>query len=264
MSSLPGHRALVVGAGSGIGRAVAERFVAEGAQVAALELDPAKCESLGESLAPELVTCGDATSWDDTDRAIESCVDRLGGLDVLVNCVGLFDYYLGLGELDRERLDAGFAEAFAVNVRSHLVSVHAALPHLRVSRGSAILTLSTSSFAPGRGGILYVATKFALRGVVESLAHELAPDVRVNGVAPGGTLDTDLRGLHALGLHDRSLGAAPGRADDLRSRTPLGVALTPDDHAASYVFLASEAARGMTGRFLHPDGGASLPPRTAR
>jgi NAD(P)-dependent dehydrogenase (short-subunit alcohol dehydrogenase family) len=259
VGALSGRRALVIGAGSGIGRAVAERFVAEGARVGALELDPSKCEQLGEVLDPSLVTCGDATSWDDTDRAVEAGVTGLGGLDVLVNCVGLFDYYLGLGALERDQLDAGFAEAFDVNVRSHLVSVHAALPHLRESGGSVILTMSTSSFAPGRGGVLYVATKFALRGIVESLAHELAPTVRVNGVAPGGTLDTDLRGLRSLDLHDRSLGSTPGREDDLKARTPLGVALTSEDHASSYVFFASEAARGMTGRFLHPDGGASLP-----
>ncbi len=74
-----------------------------------------------------------------------------------------------------------------------------------------ILTGSTSSFTPGRGGILYVVSKFAVRGCVLSLAHELAPEIRVNGVAPGGTHSTDLRGLHSLGLYDRSLGQEPAR-----------------------------------------------------
>jgi NAD(P)-dependent dehydrogenase (short-subunit alcohol dehydrogenase family) len=169
--------------------------------------------------------------------------------------VGLFDYYRGLGELSAEQLDAGFDEAFAVNVKSMLVSVHAALPALRTARGCVILTASTSSFRPGRGGILYVASKFAVRGAVLALAHELAPDVRVNAVAPGGTLGTDLRGLAALEQSGRSLGATPNREEDVRARSPLGVALTAADHAASYLFLASDAARGMTGRFLHPDGG---------
>ena len=77
----------------------------------------------------------------------------------------------------------------------------------------------------------------------------------MNGVAPGGTLGTDLRGLSSLGLADRSLGATPNRDADLRARTPLEVALSAADIAASYVFLASDEARGMTGRFLHPDGG---------
>jgi NAD(P)-dependent dehydrogenase (short-subunit alcohol dehydrogenase family) len=182
-------------------------------------------------------------------------VSAFGGLDVLVSCVGRFDFYRGLGTLSRDELDAGFDEAFAVNVKSLLVSVHAALPALRASRGAIVLTASTSSFAPGRGGVLYVASKFAVRGLVVGLAHELAPEVRVNGVAPGGTLRTDLRGMASLGLEHERLDDRPHREDDLRARTPLQVALTADDQAASYVFLASDAARGMTGTFLHPDGG---------
>jgi NAD(P)-dependent dehydrogenase (short-subunit alcohol dehydrogenase family) len=129
---------------------------------------------------------------------------------------------------------------------------------LRAAKGSVVLTASNSSFHPGRGGVLYVASKFAVRGVVVALAHELAPDVRVNAVAPGGTLGTDLRGLEAFGEGAAALAERPGREDELRSRTPLAVALTPADHAAAYVFLASEAARGMTGTFLHSDGGIGV------
>jgi NAD(P)-dependent dehydrogenase (short-subunit alcohol dehydrogenase family) len=110
----------------------------------------------------------------------------------------------------------------------------------------------------GRGGVLYVASKFAVRGVVTALAHELAPDIRVNGVAPGGTVATDLRGLAALGQNERSLGATPEREADVRRRSPLGTALTPADVAASYVYLASDESRGTTGHFLHPDGGANV------
>jgi NAD(P)-dependent dehydrogenase (short-subunit alcohol dehydrogenase family) len=260
MTALAGKRALVVGGGSGIGQAVVEAFGAEGASIAVLELDPAKCADLERDRPGLVVTSGDATSWSDTRDAVDAAVDAFGGLDVLVNCVGLFDFYRGLGELSADELDAAFDEAFHVNVKSHLVSVHVARPHLVAARGSVVLTVSTSGFYPGRGGILYVASKFALRGAVVALAHELAPEVRVNGVAPGGTLGTDLRGLSGLGLDDRRLDNTPDRAADLRRRTPLDVALTAADHAASYVFLASDAARGMTGRFLHPDGGVGIRP----
>jgi len=258
---LEGRRCLVVGGGSGIGRAVVERFLAEGASVGVLELDSTKCESLTRVGGIGPVVRGDASEWDANDSAVEAVIDAFGRLDTLVQCVGVFDYYRGLGELTRQQLDAGFDEIFATNVRSHLVGVHASAAALRESKGSVILTLSTSSYASGRGGVLYVASKFALRGVVESLADEMAPDVRVNGVAPGGTLDTDLRGLRSLGESDRSMADASGREEDLRARTRLEVALTPADHAASYAFLASEGARGMTGRVLHPDGGANLPRR---
>jgi NAD(P)-dependent dehydrogenase (short-subunit alcohol dehydrogenase family) len=172
--------------------------------------------------------------------------------------VGIFDFYRGLADIADDQLDAAFDEVFAVNVKSQLVCVRAALPELRRARGSVVLTVSTSGFYPGRGGVLYVASKFAVRGCVIALAHELAPEVRVNGVAPGGTLDTELTGPRSLGLADHVLDAAPGREEDLRRRTPLQVALTGKDHAGSYVFLASDRSRGITGTVVHSDGGVSV------
>ena len=258
MGWLDGKRALVVGAGSGIGRAVLEAFRAEGAQVAALELNEAKAERLAAELPGCVVSRGDATALADTSAAARAVTDAFGGLDVLVNCVGIFDFYRGLADIADDQLDAAFDEIFAVNVKSQLVSVRAALPELRRAGGSVVLTVSTSGFYPGRGGVLYVASKFAVRGCVIALAHELAPDVRVNGVAPGGTLGTELTGPRSLGLADSVLGAAPGREQDLRRRTPLQVALTGQDHAGSYVFLASDRARGITGTVVHSDGGVGV------
>jgi NAD(P)-dependent dehydrogenase (short-subunit alcohol dehydrogenase family) len=258
MTLLRGSRALVIGAGSGIGRAVVDAYLREGAQTAALDIDQGKCDALASHQPECEVIQGDATSLAGTRAAVEQVVRLFGGLDVLVNCVGLFDYYTGIREIPDEAFDDAFGEAFTVNVKSQLTAVKAAVPALAEARGSIILTSSTSAFYPGRGGVLYVASKFAVRGAVISLAHELAPHVRVNSVAPGGTLGTDLRGLRSLGMQGRSLGQAADRAADLAARTPLQVALAPDDQAGCYVFLASAAARGMTGVFLHPDGGAGI------
>jgi NAD(P)-dependent dehydrogenase (short-subunit alcohol dehydrogenase family) len=258
MGWLDGKRALVVGAGSGIGRAVVTEFRREGARVGALELDADKALRLAGEMPGCLVTRGDATTLADSRAATRAVTDAFGGLDVLVNCVGIFDFYRGLADIDDDSLDSAFDEIFAVNVKSQLVSVRAALPELRRSRGSVVLTVSTSGFYPGRGGVLYVASKFAVRGCVIALAHEFAPDVRVNGVAPGGTLGTELTGPQSLGLADRVLGSAPGREQDLRDRTPLRVALTGEDHAASYTFLASDRARGITGTIVHSDGGIGV------
>lgn len=251
------QRALVVGAGSGIGRAVVEAFRAEGAKVAVLERDKHKCEALSEELPNVPVVTGDATTRGANDEAVARTLEAFGGLDVLVNCVGVFDFYQGIQDLPADSLDTAFDEMFAVNVKSHIHSVKAALPALKCSRGNVVLTESTSAYYPGRGGVLYVSSKFAVRGLVTTLAHELAPDVRVNGVAPGGTLNTDLRGLNSLGLNDRRLDDTPDRADDLASRTPLQVALSGRDHAWSYVFLASRRSRGITGGVVHPDGGVA-------
>lgn len=209
---LDGRRALVVGAGSGIGRAVVDAFVAEGAVVAVLEKDPDKAAAVAAAVAGAPVVVGDATTVAANEEAVDAAVKAFGGIDILVNCVGTFDFYRTLADLPTNRLDDAFAEMFSVNVKSHLHSVKAALPALRASRGSVVLTESTSAYYPGRGGALYVSSKFAVRGLVLALANELAPDVRVNGVAPGGTLQTDLRGLESLGMGDRRLADAPDRA----------------------------------------------------
>jgi len=258
MGWLDGKRALVAGAGSGIGRAVLSAFVSEGARVGALERDEAKATRLAAELPGCVVTRGDATVMADARAAAGAVTSSFGGLDVLVNCVGIFDFYRGLADIADDRLDAAFDEMFAINVKSQLVTVRAALPGLRRAGGSVVLTVSTSGFYPGRGGVLYVASKFAVRGCVIALAHELAPEVRVNGVAPGGTLGTGLTGPASLGLDGQVLGAAAGREEDLRGRTPLHVALSGEDHAGSYVFLASDRARGITGTVVHSDGGAGV------
>jgi NAD(P)-dependent dehydrogenase (short-subunit alcohol dehydrogenase family) len=262
---LDGKRALVVGAGSGIGRAVVDAFRAEDAKVAVLERDSDKCEQLRQQLPAVPVVEGDATTRAANDRAVTTAVEAFGGLDTLVNCVGVFDFYRGVTDIDADDLETAFDEMFRTNVLSHLQSVKAAVPALQAETGSSIvLAESASSFYPGRGGVLYVSSKFAVRGLVAALAHELAPRIRVNGVAPGGTLNTDLRGLASLGLDAIRLDDSPNRARDVAARTPLNVALTGEDHAWSFVFLASDRSRGITGETTHPDGGFALGGRRDR
>lgn len=255
---LEGMSVLATGGGSGIGRAVVEAFVADGASVCVLERDEAKCDELDRLGASVMAVRGDATSAEDNLRAVTAAVDRFEHLDVLATFVGVFDNYTHLVDLPEDRFDDAFREAYDVNVKSVMLAARAAAPHLRRSRGSIIVTGSSSSFYAGRGGALYVSSKFALRGLVMQLAHELAPEVRVNGVAPGGTLATDLRGLESLGLSGQRLADREGREDGLKARTPLKVALDPKDHAAAYVFLASGRAPGMTGEMLRSDGGLGV------
>ena len=258
---LDGKRALIVGAGSGIGRAVMDAFREEGAQLVALERDPEKCFALRDELTDVPVIEGDATTRAANVEAVNAAVDTYGGLDTLVNCVGVFDFYQGLTDIPDDSLEAAFDEIFRVNVLSHLQSVKAAVSALERGHGASIvLAESASSFYPGRGGVLYVSSKFAVRGLVTTLAYELAPRIRVNGVAPGGTVKTDLRGLSALGQAEIRLSDDPDRATKLKARTPLNVALTAEDHAWSFVYLASDRARGITGDTLHPDGGYGLGP----
>lgn len=255
---LEGKAALVTGGGSGIGRAVVDAFLEEGASVCVLEKSEEKCaalERMGELVA---VVHGDAALAADNQRAVATAVQRYDRLDILCTFVGIFDHYRALMDIPPERLDEAFAEMFDVNVKSVMLAAQAAVPHLRLTKGTIVVTGSSSSFYPARGGSLYVASKFALRGLVVQLAHELAPNVRVNAVAPGGTLDTDLRGLRSLGQLDQRLRDRPGREEALRSRTPLAVALRPQDHAAAYVYLASDRCPGVSGEIVRSDGGLGI------
>src|SRR6202012_589985 len=160
-------RALVVGGGSGTGRAVVDAFRDEGAKVAVLERDADKCDTLRHKLKKVPVVEGDATTRAANDLAVATAVEAFDGLDTLVNCVGIFDFYRGIGDIDADDVPSAFDEMFRTNVLSHLQSVKAAIPALRAATGSSIvLTASASAFYPGRGGVLYVSSKFAMRGLV--------------------------------------------------------------------------------------------------
>jgi NAD(P)-dependent dehydrogenase (short-subunit alcohol dehydrogenase family) len=258
MAALEGKSAIVVGGGSGIGRDVLEEFLAQGAQVAVLEISSDKCAELTHLGSRVLALQGDATLLADNQRVVQGAIEAFGRIDILATFVGVFDFYTRLADLPDESIVEAFEEIFRLNVLSYMLSVKAVASALRDSKGSIVLTLSTSSFYPGRGGPLYIASKYACRGLVAALAHEFAPEVRVNGVAPGGTRSTELRGLTALGMQDRNLGAIPERQEDLRKRNPLGLALSGRDHAGAYVFLASDMSRGTTGTIVHSDGGIGI------
>jgi cis-3,4-dihydrophenanthrene-3,4-diol dehydrogenase len=122
-----------------------------------------------------------------------------------------------------------------------------------------IFTASVASFNAGGGGVLYTAVKHAVVGMIRQLALELAPAIRVNGVAPGGTL-TGLRGTAALGHEQRSLADnAEALAERIAGAVPLRIAQHPEDHAGLYVLLASrENARAITGQVFVSDGGAGV------
>src|SRR5204863_3665525 len=181
---------------------------------------------------------GDAARLDDNKRAVAETVRAFGRLDILVGNAGVFDVYATLAEFDEDKLPRAYDELFGVNVKGCIFAAKAALPELTKTSGCIVFTASVAGFNSGGGGAFYTASKHAVVGLIRQLAVELGPDIRVNGVAPGGTM-TDLRGLVSLGNDDRSSFAAPGMADQLRAHNPLHIALQPDDLASAYLFLAS-------------------------
>ncbi|MCK4177043.1 SDR family oxidoreductase [Aciditerrimonas ferrireducens] len=242
---------LVVGAGSGIGRAVAERLASEGALVVGLDLDG---ERLGDlPLADRVV--GDACAPSVVAEAVERAEAAAGRLDSVVCCAGRFDFYQPICSLSPSDLVEAFEEIYRVNVLSGLVVARVAAEALRASRGSLVLTVSSSARWPEGGGVLYGSSKWAVRGLVAHLARELAPEVRVNGVAPGGTARTRLVGLRSLG-QDGRVADGPERDERIAAQTLLGVAASPADHAGTYLYLVSRALSPLvTGTVVPSDGG---------
>jgi NAD(P)-dependent dehydrogenase (short-subunit alcohol dehydrogenase family) len=259
MGWLDGQVALVTGGGSGIGRAVVARFVEEGVRVGVMDRVADRGAELRREFGDAVVAiAGDVARLDDDKRAVAETVAAFGRLDIFVGNAGVFDVYATLAEFPEERLSAAFDELFGVNVKGCIFGAKAALPELTKTAGSMVFTASVAGLNSGGGGSLYTASKHAVVGLIRQLAVELGPHIRVNGVAPGGTI-TDLRGLAVLGQDDRSQFTNPGTEERLRAGNPLHIALEPADLAGAYVFLSSRgSARGITGTILTVDAGAML------
>src|SRR5439155_12553614 len=175
-----------------------------------------------------------------------------------VGNAGIFDRSLPLADFPEDKLAAACDELFGVNITGCILGAKATLPELLKTNGCMLFTASVAGLNSGGGGVLYTASKHAVVGMIRELAVELAPDIRVNGVAPGGTM-TDLRGLTSLGNDDRSQFSNPGTEERLRGGNPLRMALMPEDLAGAYVFLASRSnARGITGSIVTVDAGGML------
>ncbi|MBV9329572.1 MAG: SDR family oxidoreductase [Chloroflexi bacterium] len=251
---LSGLVALVTGGGTGIGRAVARRFVEEGARVAIVgrtleRLAGVKVE-LGEAILP---VQGDVSRAEDNARAVAETVAAFGQLDIFVGNAGVFDRFVRLRDIPVAELDRAFDELFSINVKGYLLGARSALEELEKTGGSIVFTGSTSSLAPGYGGALYVPAKHAIAGLTRQLAWELAPTIRVNAVAVG-YVPTELGGLRSLDQR-----GGPSRPEDVLPRIPLGLVPTPDDIAGIYVTLAAPRDnRYLTGSVVLVDGGQTM------
>jgi 2,3-dihydroxy-2,3-dihydrophenylpropionate dehydrogenase len=154
-------------------------------------------------------------------------------------------------------LSEAFDHLFNTNVKSNLLAVKAALSRLVENNGDVILTIPGAAFYPGSGGPIHAASSFAVRGLVTQLAYELAPEIRVNGVAPGGTL----AGVGAPGLLPSVQRPADlssiGSAIDVFS--PRRAIVEPGDHSWTYAFLASRDRTPMVnGAIINSDGGVGI------
>ncbi len=258
MARLENQVVLVTGGASGLGAAIVERCIAEGARVGVLDRSESGCAALTDRF-PDRVVCvtGDVRCYQDNERTVAACLEHFGRLDTAIGNAGIWDYSVPLVELAPDELGTTFDELFQINVLGYLLLAKAALRPLVESHGSLIYTASNAGFWPSGGGALYTASKHAVVGLVRQLAFELAPDVRVNGVAPGA-IATQLRGPASLGMEQREFpGAAMSR--NAPGFVPIGRMPTPAEYAGAYVFFASRQDNvPATGTVLNHDGGFAV------
>jgi len=258
MTILDDHVVLILGGGSGLGLGVARYFLGEGARVAILEISAQKLTDLKAEFGDEvLLVQGDVTSIGDLTAARAAVVERFGRLDALIGAQGIFDGNIPLRDVPLGRVAAVFDEVFHVDVLGYILAARIFIDLLEESGGAIVLTSSTAAYAADGGGLFYTAAKGAVRSVVNQLAFEFAPKVRVNGVAPSGIANSQLRGPASLGLEQNKQSDIP-KEDFLRqflSLALLPTLPTPEEYAPLYGYLASRHNTTMTGQTIIADQG---------
>ena len=258
MQLLKGDVVLVTGGGSGLGLGVARHCRAEGAEVAIFEISADKVRQLREEFGPDaLIVQGDVTRLADLQACRDAILERYGRLNAVIGAQGIFDGNIPLMQMPAERLDSLFDEIFHVNVKGYLLTARVFFELLKASQGAMVLTTSTAAYAADGGGLVYSASKGAIRSLVNQLAFEFAPDVRVNGVAPAGIANSQLRGPQALGLDGQKQSDIPKDAflSMFRALSLLQELPTAEDHGPLYAFLASRHNKIMTGQTVVADQG---------
>jgi len=255
-TGLRGKRALVTAASRGIGFATAKALLLEGCRVVMSSSSGANVERAAAELRPlgeVLAIPADITEADECAELVDRALHHLGGLDVLVtNCAGP-------PAAPFEQLDeATWRHAFDMVLMSAVRLCRAGLPALRADGGGAIVCLNSHvAKQPMENLVLSNALRPAVAGLAKTLAHEAAPQVRVNCIGTGWTVTdrvTDILGQAA----QQSGGTLDEMVAERASALPLRRMARPEEIAAAVVFLASDAANFITGATLDVDGGENL------
>ncbi|MBY5445427.1 L-iditol 2-dehydrogenase [Rhizobium leguminosarum] len=250
---LSGKVALVTGGASGIGKAVCERFVAEGARVVVADLDGERCARVAEAIGPHAWGVAlDVTSQDSIEEAVRFTISTAGQIDILVNAAGIYDVESIL-EISRERT----ARVFQVNIEGLIFMTQAVARHM-VERGEGGRIINFSSQAGRRGegsAVAYCASKAAVISITQSCALELIRyGINVNAIAPG-VVDTPMWDVVDAKLGSRE-GLKPG---DVKRRVaaavPAGRFGAPHEQAAMAAFLAGPDAAYIVAQCYNVDGG---------
>jgi 3-oxoacyl-[acyl-carrier protein] reductase len=237
--------AIVTGAGSGMGAAIAETYAREGARVAVLDIDADAAKKVARGIGNTALALGcDVTKSTEIDAAIRATLSVHDRIDILVNNAGVAHVNKPVTEI----AEAEFDRVFAVNVKGLFMFSQAMVPVFRRQGGGVMINIgSTAGLRPRPGLSAYNATKGAVHTLTQTLAVELAPDkIRVCAIAPVAT---------ETPLLPTFLGPAPGQREKFQATVPLGRLAQPQDIANMALFLASDDAAFITGNIVEVDGG---------
>ena len=254
MAEFEGKVAIVTGAAMGIGRGIAEAFLAEGACTVLADIDGAAAHAtageIGTDESKHLVVECDVAKTDDVKQLIDATTARFGGLDIVVNNAGIQppSSYLKVEDMPEEAWD----RIIDVNLKAHYLTAHFAIPEIRKRGGGSIINIASvqglqsqsrvSAYAASKGGVLSLTRQLALDYAGEG--------IRVTAVCPG-TIDTPLvkEAADGTGVDLEALKKTWGAVH------PIGRIGQPSEIASAVLFLASDRASFITGEYLCVDGG---------
>ena len=253
MNKLEGKVAIITGGAGGIGKATAEAFLDEGADVLLFDLNEGDliktCKDIGSNHLNYFV--GDVTKYQDNIKAVEIVKDKYGGLDIFLANAGIEGDVKNIEDYDIEKFD----QVIAVNIKGPFLGLKASIPAMSLRKGGSFIITSSVTGLTGSPGIApYGTSKHAVIGLMRSAAKECAEkNIRVNTVNPSPVETRMMRSLEE--------GLMPGEANEakniLEANIPLGRYAMPADVAKLMLFLASEDSTFITGSVYTIDGGST-------
>ncbi|WP_031087305.1 SDR family NAD(P)-dependent oxidoreductase [Streptomyces sp. NRRL WC-3549] len=246
----PGRTVVVTGAGSGIGRATALRFAAEGAHLVIADIDGEAARAVADEVeragGAAVTVAGDLRDQAVVDRVVATALEEFGGIDVLVNNAGIMDKMSAVADTE----DDEWERVIGINLTAPFRLTRAALPHMiAAGKGAVVFTASEASLRGSAAGAAYTASKHGIAGLTKSLAVMYRDKgIRTNAIAPGGTV-TNIQ-----------VEAEPGAQGPAALAAYMGNVGRPsqaDEQAAAIAFLASDAAANINGVILPVDNGWS-------
>jgi NAD(P)-dependent dehydrogenase (short-subunit alcohol dehydrogenase family) len=244
MGLLDGHRALITGGGSGIGRATARRMAAEGARVAVVDINGDAATAVADEI-DGFAYAADVTDYEALSAAVDDAAEKLGGLSALFNNAGASTIHRihewPIGEWN---------QVVALNLTGVFHAMRAGVPHLLANGdGRIVSTASISGTRPAAGEAPYSAAKAAVIALTANAALEYGPTIRVNSISPG---------MIRTALTSPLFGVFPELEERFVRDTPVGRVGDPEDIADVVLFLCSDLSRFVTGQNIVIDGGLTL------